>query len=673
MPRPLKCANQTAIPNHPLCPYIPQHSASFDFRPFEDLGKPFVTAVVSVFAKRAGGYGKSAAKQDYHSLEVLFRWIQSCMETFPGFRQKLRANYKAISVDEWESVLHTWRDEFVNGKNEKSESTRAQIIRDVNVFIDAWVCAKILKPISRLAPIRYANKKARPKKCLAEVSNNSVKHRSIEESGLDQETQSSRFSTEDIAQNGRRDTAAALAKINKQRLGDLRRCAEEELKVWYNHFMEGERLLRLCDMPFSKIRKVIHSKYCTLETRRRAIAKLFPKRSPDLTLSRYLTYVLHEYSGLIPINASRKPYTFHSDFCRSRGLRVANLRAHLTPHVRATNAVKIIFMVDTGANVSVCHSLERNCLSESDLPKHKSIAGFKDRARGKLIVSELPINDPEHEISCVQAVEWYEHMSQRLRDRAPRTVKTRLLLHHSLPLGVVPITCYESNRQFKLFLARHQEFDGLDLTADMIRPTVLFQTIYQNEGNLIAANALADHSAFSTTSLYSNKPALRLIYEGLIREFQSLFQTVSISNIEGAAQKLNMAAPQFSKHLRRARRTGLGVACLNPKAGYQPDTLKGKNCTSLENCPRCPLRFVVASVSNITDLILFYRHLRMSRPEFEATRPQRWLETWLPWLVFADLALEKIQRGPTAAVFLSAKAAADARILAGSVNFPPLS
>jgi hypothetical protein len=341
--------------------------------------------------------------------------------------------------------------------------------------------------------------------------------------------------------------------------------------------------------------------------------------------------------------------------------------------VRATNAVQIILMVDTGANVSVCHSLERNCLSESDLPKHKSVAGSKDRARGKLIVSELPIRDPEHEISSVQALEWYQRMSQRLSDQAPKAVKSRLFLHRSFQGAVVPITFSTSTKQFKLFLSRHEEFHGLNLTADMIRPTVIFQTIYQSGGNLIAANALADHSTFSTTSGYANKPSLRLIYDELTREFQSLFQTAAISSIDGAAQKLNMNARQFDERLRRAHRTGLGIACLNPKAGYQPGTIKGKNCASLQNCPRCPLRLVVANTPNIIDLILFYRHLRMSRPEFEATRPQRWLDTWLPWLVFAEVALEKIQRGPLAAIFLNAKAAADARILAGTVHFPPLS
>ena len=84
------------------------------------------------------------------------------------------------------------------------------------------------------------------------------------------------------------------------------------------------------------------------------------------------------------------------------------------------------------------------------------------------------------------------------------------------------------------------------------------------------------------------------------------------------------------------------------------------------------MRFVVATVSNLTDLILFHRHLQMNRTEFEATRPTRWLEVWLPWLVFSEVALEKAQRGGTAATYLEARRDADTRIASGTVNFPPL-
>jgi hypothetical protein len=48
------------------------------------------------------------------------------------------------------------------------------------------------------------------------------------------------------------------------------------------------------------------------------------------------------------------------------------------------------------------------------------------------------------------------------------------------------------------------------------------------------------------------------------------------------------------------------------------------------------------------------------------------VEIWLPWLVFAEIALEKIQRGPTADIYVKAKQVAEAQIKSGKVTLPPL-
>jgi hypothetical protein len=663
--------------NDPLRPYVPQHQAFYDFSPFAGVGKTFLKAVVRVFAAHAGGLAKGTAIFERYALRSLLRWIEANGNDFPAFRQKLRHDYKSILVDEWEVVLNTWRDDLVNGGHQLSDTTRACTIRVVNALIKAFVAARIMKPISRLAPVRNSNKKAKPKKCLAEVSRQHLTQESATSfRGADSESLSTgalsppeAFGIADI--KGRVDDhIETIAHVNQERLADLRKCAEQELKKWSEHFCEGQRLLGLCDMPFSQIRKGLHTRYKSNGGRGRALSRLFPKRLPDIALSRYLTYILYENGGLVPFGWKTRLGGFHIRFGKSRG-GVDNVRAYLVPPGGAANAVRTIFQIDTGANVAVCHSLTRDCLSDSDVTG-KEVAGFKDRARGKLIVSELPIRDSRHEISCVQALESYREMSRYLSDCAPQKSKDLLFLHYYKNNRVGGLSFSSGQRQFERFLARHKEFHGLRLRREMIRPTILFQAMYQNEGNLLAANALGDHGSLATTSTYANKPALRLIYSRLTREFQLLLQVVAISDIHGAAKKLQMTGTQFRLLLRKAHQTGLGIACLNPKAGYQSGTIKGQDCAKLERCPSCPLRFVIASVPNITDLILFHLHLRKNRLEFEATRRQRWVKTWLPWLVFAEVALEKAQRGPSAAIYLKARMAAEARIEAGMVNFPPL-
>lgn len=655
MPKLAVVIRDTQSSKDPLCPYVPQHSAAYDFRPFVGIGKAFVVAVAGAFAVRVSGLRWGTAKQRHYSIKILLRWIAHNRKLFPVFREKLVNDYQSISVDEWEAVLNTWRDDFVNGERPLTESTRSQVLRAVNVLLEALITARVIRPISRLVPVKDSNKKVIPKKCLAEASvrqpSTRPAHKKTKGEGLDVQIE-------------------AIACLNEKRLKDLRKCAEQELRKWSDHFKEGQNILALSDMPFIEIRKILRTRYRNNTFRIRALRRLFPKDQPKIALARYLTYILNEHGGVIPFRLTTLRQ-YHYDFCRYRG-GIDEVRSYLTPAPEAANAVRLIFLIDTGVNVSVCYSLNRDCISPSDNPGHIVVTGFKDRARGKPILSELPIRDSRYEISCAQALMTYLDMSKWLSKAAPKPVRHRLFLHAYKSETIRPITYSVAGKQFKAFLARHKEFSGLDFRVDMMRPTVLFQSIYANRGNLIAANALGDHAHFSTTSYYANKPSLRLLYQRLTRDFQQLFQVVAISDIEGAASKLEMNNSEFRRLLREAHRTGLGVTCLNPRAGYQPASVKGEDCTTLEKCPTCPLRFVVATVPNITDLVLFYWHLQNNRPEFEATRPERWLQTWLPWLVFAEVALEKVQRGPTASIYLAAKTAAEGRIASGTVDFPPL-
>jgi hypothetical protein len=76
------------------------------------------------------------------------------------------------------------------------------------------------------------------------------------------------------------DHIKTLASLNKKRLNDLRRCAEKELKTWSEHFAEGQRLLGLCDMSFSEIRQILHTRYRNKAFKGHALSKLFPRTCP---------------------------------------------------------------------------------------------------------------------------------------------------------------------------------------------------------------------------------------------------------------------------------------------------------------------------------------------------------------------------------------------------------
>lgn len=198
------------------------------------------------------------------------------------------------------------------------------------------------------------------------------------------------------------------------------------------------------------------------------------------------------------------------------------------------------------------------------------------------------------------------------------------------------------------------------------------QACFDNKAGIIAAAALGDHKSLQTTSVYVDRYPNRLAWESMIRKFQSLFQAVSIYTIKGAAQKLGLSPRRAKKLFSEACRTGLGVACLNPKGGLQPGSEKGQTCTQLQSCHRCSNSFVVATANNLRDLIIWNKHLEQNRSEWEVNQPEKWQKDWLPWLVFTRVVLEQAARGRTAPQYNEASVLANKMIANNEVNLPLL-
>jgi hypothetical protein len=198
------------------------------------------------------------------------------------------------------------------------------------------------------------------------------------------------------------------------------------------------------------------------------------------------------------------------------------------------------------------------------------------------------------------------------------------------------------------------------------------QAEYDKETGIIAAAAIGDHALVRTTKDYVFRYPNKMVWERMVREFQSLFQAVSIYRIKGAARKLGLTVQQVKKLFRQACRTGLGVACLNPRGGIQSGSIKGEVCTQLQNCHSCSNRVVVATTENLRDLIIWNQHLEDSRREWELTRPEKWAKDWLPWLVFTRVVIEQASRGRTAVEFNAAKLMAETQMQNGRINLPQL-
>ena len=631
------------------------------------------------FVKYSSTVASSTAQSSFSTAVRFLRWILANQLQLQEFVSTLRTNHVQARAEDWEDVVAQWRIHFEAEKSLKPLA-KYDIILVLNSLIRKLIIFGVV-PKFQLVGAPKPIRESRPTKTLAEVTHNNSDHKTealLDEAlsgtgcvDIDLEVKRDFLKTlieETGAISGSpQEHARVLMKVNAGRLASIRNAAEKDFMKWVDWWNDGQQALKDCDMSFAEISSEIN-----LKTTCHFKAKLFPRNNDRLSLGRLLTYVTGhpkwrgQVIGLPTNSASRSIEVQVTRFGAEM------LQARLFPHIDLTCAVIVLVLCDTGANVAVAQTLPRDCLDNSENHGYKVIRGNKMRSSGKLIANELPIKDDLHKVSCIQAIQIYQSISESIRllasDKNSKSLFLRLTSH-----GVVrDVNENKWTRWFRSFCKRHDEISHLRIQARMIRPSVLMQAAFDNETGITSAAAIADHSSLSTTNPYISRYPTKVIWERLIREFQALFQAISIYSIKEAASKLGLTERYVKRLFGEACRTGLGVACLEPRSGVQPGSEKGKICTQLQNCPTCPNRIVVATVENLTDLILWNNHLEQSRDEWERTRAEKWEKHWLPWLVFTRVVIEQARRGRTVPQFKNASLIAKTMIARGETNLPPL-
>jgi hypothetical protein len=176
----------------------------------------------------------------------------------------------------------------------------------------------------------------------------------------------------------------------------------------------------------------------------------------------------------------------------------------------------------------------------------------------------------------------------------------------------------------------------------MIRPSVLLKHALENDGRMRVGIAFGQHGE-EVAAGYQQRAPVRMIYDAEIRRFQASFETLVVHDISSAAKFLDRTEEDASKAIREMRKTGLGPLCRNPcgKPGNE-----GRVCTSVDCWDDCPQMLFIAQPDLIAALQVWQTSLRNCQGDWERDHPERWEKVWLPWLCFADVAEEKMVRGP---------------------------
>lgn len=105
-------------------------------------------------------------------------------------------------------------------------------------------------------------------------------------------------------------------------------------------------------------------------------------------------------------------------------------------------AVLTLYLLDSGANVSVGGTLDIDCIESSNEPGFKLITGHKARAKGKPIYAELPAGS-----DSVASIEWYAEASWRYRGKATKSDGAMFLIGFSEYRSTLPAEVRRVNGQ----------------------------------------------------------------------------------------------------------------------------------------------------------------------------------------------------------------------------------
>lgn len=655
-----------------LSPYefkIEEHKRSYSFEFKSPAVMAFVQPALPHFENFLRNYPVGTAKTHYNIVKHLLRHLEerdALGRDVVFFKALTEEGPNSISWQDWERVLYRWRDSLAY--DQRSESGNHEYVRKLDKIWQHLNVAHVVPEVV-LRGFKGASSSANitPRQSLAQLVHRDAKSLELQASVWDEvkiyfdEDEHSEalefisslcasFGSEEITRLPPIEVVKKIHELNNDRLSALRDAAEADFLFWYDHWQLGQRALASAKQTPEQLTYLVDSTQLSVQQRKNNSAELFFSGSDEHRIGNALQYVIATKRGIVTGIHGR-----YHHMQRSMGGRFA-FHGYLHPHPDATLALWVLMMVDTGVNCEVARGTIAGCISPSTPGFSKIRFGAKARANGKVIVDELsdtPLDGQK--LSLPTAIRKYQEMSGRYRDLAEHGERTFLLLHEYLQ-NVHALTEFTARNWFLEFLKRHPGLRGLDARPSMIRPSVLMSIQHKNGEDIASAQTVGDHASSAVTNLhYTGRTPTVLAYSLLIREFTERYQAVVVASIEGATNKLGLSDDEFKRIVSEAHRTGLGVACLDPLAGIQAGTTKGRSCTRLDACCGCSMRYVVATQENVVDLILFNEHLKAHQAEALASRPESWEKRWLPWLVFSDIALGKLSQGETAAVFARAQ------------------
>lgn len=645
---------------------------------FSDLtpswGPLFSERVAIRFKQVISGSAESSSPQIYLALFNALDWIGKsenyhCIAVVAEAQDKGRVS----SAGEWEDALFAYRDYLVGkiADGAAIDSGVEGVIKLLRIGLNALTSGRhVPDTAARLPGVKLARRRANSRLSLAEARPANGKgtegwidyvaftrhHFDAARKAVGAEfgpNNSEPFFSSIARELGAQealtdDPAEAVRLVLRRRLDALRSRALAIVEEAAQMYERGRELLLRATIDCSQFERDFLGDTLTDQQRRTLLRNLFPDpressgEEIEQGMANFLALIDQSRGGIPPRGGYEPlggmPDAEYGRFFIRRYRDYGGLKTiapMLNPEGDAVGAALTLYLIESGANVSVGRTLDRNCLEASDLVGYRRITGHKARANGKPIIVDLPNGSP-----AIRAIEWLLSAGSRLPSGTKNDGDRLFLVRFGARVQLARASWYA--QWFKEFAASTPGLEDLSLAPSMIRPSVLLHAALSNDGRLMTGMALGQHGV-GVSQRYQQKWPTRQLYDQNIRRFQAAFETLVMENVDEAAAKIGINAEQFEARLSELRPTGLGTFCRDQR-GRLGD--RSSSCSTLDCWNDCPHLLIVAEEEAIAALQLWQTSLRAVQPDWERDRPERWDEVWLPWLCLADVIEEKMVRGP---------------------------
>ena len=647
--------------------------------PFSSLSstwpKHFLQRIGVEFKKHLSGGEAGNTKRIYQQIydSLAFIGTSTNISCRRVLQESIEKN-KITGSDDWEEALHTYRALLlrrVNNRTVKANSADSQI-QGLRSALTMLSTSRLVPETSIPVPgVRHARRLSTHLRSVVETrsprggggQNDYLEfararfreackvHGTLIDAGESTDFLDSLPTEIDRTKDLPIDAASAIRLLLKRRLEALKSSAVNVLNSAKRAHERGQKLLSIACIDGERFQREYFDKPPGNRERRRILRVFFPEsNTPEVSqetqgLANLLGLIEQRHSGIPPLSGAGQVGP-DGQFFAKRYLAYGGLRTitpMLIPAPDVVGASLTLYLIESGANVSVGRTLDEDCMERSDLDDHFRITGSKARAIGKPIIVDLPEHSP-----AVQAIQWLRSAGGRLRACAGDDSDRLFLMR--VGSRVQLMTPHWFTDWFKTFAAETPGLQDLGLTPNMLRPSVLLLASLSNDGRLATGMAIGQHG-LAVSQGYQIKFPTRVLYDGNIERFQSAFETLVLSSIEDAAKKLGITAEQFEARLGDLYPTGLGTFCRDRRGRPGQGTSK---CATMDCWNDCPNLLIVAEVEAIAALQIWGASLRAAQPEWERDRPKRWDEIWLPWLCLTDVVAEKMLRGPLIKIWKAA-------------------